>query len=105
MHRKFVAICAAACAVAVNWAAAAQTGSTAGTIGAAPYDPTGPYIGIAGGGSFLNDISPNGGGADTKSQFGNGFVGLGTLGYDFGDGLSAEIEGGYRRSDVRGVRG
>jgi hypothetical protein len=29
----------------------------------------GPYIGAAGGGSFLNDISPNGGGADTKSQF------------------------------------
>jgi outer membrane protein OmpA-like peptidoglycan-associated protein len=105
MHRKFVALCAAVCAVSVNWAAAAQTGSNASTIGAASYDPAGPYVGIAGGGSFLNDISPNGGGADTKSQFGNGFVGLGTLGYDFGDGLSAEIEGGYRRSDVRGVRG
>jgi outer membrane protein OmpA-like peptidoglycan-associated protein len=68
------------------------------------FDPIGPYVGIAGGGSFLNDISPNGGGADVKSQYQNGYVGLGTIGWNFGDGLRAEIEGGYRRSDVNGVR-
>jgi outer membrane protein OmpA-like peptidoglycan-associated protein len=65
----------------------------------------GPYVGAAGGGSFLNDISPNGGGADTKSQFDNGWVGLGTAGWGFGNGFRAELEGGYRRNDLSGVRG
>ncbi|HEV2677952.1 MAG TPA: OmpA family protein, partial [Aliidongia sp.] len=65
----------------------------------------GPYVGAAGGGSFLNDISPNGGGADTKSQYDNGYVGLGTVGWGFGNGFRAELEGGYRRNDLRGVRG
>jgi outer membrane protein OmpA-like peptidoglycan-associated protein len=68
------------------------------------FDPVGPYIGFAGGGSFLNDISPNGGGADVKSQYSNGYAGLGTIGWNFGDGLRGEIEGGYRRNDVDGVR-
>ena len=65
----------------------------------------GPYVGAAGGGSFLNDISPNGGGADTKSQYSNGWVGLGTVGWGFGNGFRAELEGSYRRNDLRGVRG
>ena len=65
----------------------------------------GPYVGAAGGGSFLNDISPNGGGADTKSEFDNGYVGLGTVGWGFGNGFRAELEGGYRRNDLRSVRG
>ncbi|GGF29491.1 membrane protein [Aliidongia dinghuensis] len=65
----------------------------------------GPYVGAAGGGSFLNDISPNGGGADTKSEFDNGWVGLGTVGWGFGNGFRAELEGSYRRNDVRSVRG
>jgi OmpA-OmpF porin, OOP family len=64
----------------------------------------GPYIGAAGGGSFLNDISPNGGGADNKSNFDNGYVGLGSVGWGFGNGFRVEVEGGYRRNDLRGVR-
>jgi outer membrane protein OmpA-like peptidoglycan-associated protein len=68
------------------------------------FDPVGPYAGIAGGGNFLNDVSPHGGGADVKSQFSNSYVGLGTIGWNFGDGLRAEVEGGYRRNDVAGVR-
>jgi len=69
------------------------------------FDPVGPYVGVSGGGSFFNDVSPNGAGADVKSQFQNGYVGLGTVGWNFGNGLRAELEGGYRRSDVAGVRG
>jgi OOP family OmpA-OmpF porin len=68
------------------------------------FDPVGPYAGIAGGGSFLNDISPRGDGSDVKSQYQNGYVGLGTVGWNFGNGLRAEIEGGYRHSAINGVR-
>jgi outer membrane protein OmpA-like peptidoglycan-associated protein len=69
------------------------------------FDPVGPYVGAAGGGQFLNNVSPHGGGADAKSQFDGSYVGLGTLGWNYGDGLRFELEGGYRRSDVEGVRG
>ncbi|HLZ65672.1 MAG TPA: OmpA family protein [Aliidongia sp.] len=69
-----------------------------------PNYTVGPYVGAAGGGSFLNDISPNGGGADAKSDFEPGWVGLGTVGWGFGNGFRAELEGGYRRNDLRGVR-
>ena len=69
-----------------------------------PNYTVGPYIGAAGGGSFLNDISPNGGGADQKSEFDPGYVGLGTVGWGFGNGFRAELEGGYRRNDLRSVR-
>jgi outer membrane protein OmpA-like peptidoglycan-associated protein len=69
-----------------------------------PNYTVGPYVGAAGGGSFLNDISPNGGGADQKSEYDAGYVGLGTVGWGFGNGFRAEIEGGYRRNDLRSVR-
>jgi OmpA-OmpF porin, OOP family len=80
------------------------TGAAQAQVVMNPNYAYGPYIGAAGGGSFLNDISPNGGGADNKSNFENGFVGLGTVGWGFGNGFRAELEGGYRRNDVRGVR-
>jgi len=80
------------------------TGAAQAQVVANPNYAYGPYVGVAGGGSFLNDVSPNGGGADDKSQYNNGYVGLGTVGWGFGNGFRAEIEGGYRRNDVRGVR-
>src|ERR1700722_16505858 len=70
----------------------------------AQTSPEGPYIGLEGGGNFLGDISPHGGGADTRSTWDGGYVGLGSLGYNFGNGIRAELEGGYRRNDVDGVR-
>ncbi len=70
----------------------------------AQTSPEGPYIGLEGGGNFLGDISPHGGGADTRSTWDGGYVGLGSLGYNFGNGFRAELEGGYRRNDVDGVR-
>jgi OOP family OmpA-OmpF porin len=80
------------------------TGAAQAQVVANPNYAYGPYVGVAGGGSFLNDVSPNGGGADNKSDYDNGYVGLGTVGWGFGNGFRAELEGGYRRNDVRSVR-
>ena len=80
------------------------TGAAQAQVVTNPNYTYGPYIGAAGGGSFLNDISPNGGGADQKSEFDPGYVGLGTVGWGFGNGFRAELEGGYRRNDLRSVR-
>ena len=79
-------------------------GAAEAQVVANPNYTVGPYVGVEGGGSFLNDISPNGGGADDKSEFDNGYVGLGTVGWGFGNGFRAELEGGYRRNDLRSVR-
>jgi outer membrane protein OmpA-like peptidoglycan-associated protein len=62
--------------------------------------PEGPYFGI-GGGLNLNgggDIKNNGVRRDLDTDL--GFVGLGSFGYAFGNGLRAEIEGGHRRNTV-----
>jgi OOP family OmpA-OmpF porin len=105
MRRSIGVICAAGIALSVPGMVAAQSNDRDSPfLSNNDFDPVGPYAGIAGGGSFLNDISPNGAGTDVKSQYQNGYVGLGTIGWNFGDGLRAEIEGGYRRSDVEGVR-
>ena len=110
MRRNIGALCAAAAALATAGMAQAQTNAP-NDVGYSPFleddtawDPVGPYVGIAGGGQFLNNVSPHGGGADVKSQFGGSYVGLGTVGWNFGNGFRAEVEGGYRRSDVDGVR-
>ena len=110
MRRSIGALSAAAVVLAVAGVAQAQP-SAQSDPGYSPFlddsgwDPVGPYAGISGGGQFLNNISPRGGGADVKSQFDGSYVGLGTIGWNFGNGLRAEVEGGYRRSDVSGVRG
>ena len=110
MRRSIGVLSAAAVAFAVVGVAQAQP-ATQNDPGYSPFlddsgwDPVGPYVGISGGGQWLNNISPRGGGADVKSQFDGSYVGLGTVGWNFGNGIRAEIEGGYRRSDVSGVRG
>jgi OmpA-OmpF porin, OOP family len=111
MRRSIGALSAAAVVLAVTGMAQAQTNAP-NDGGYSPFleddsawDPVGPYAGIAGGGQFLNNVSPRGGGADAKSQFDGSYIGLGTVGWNFGNGLRAEIEGGYRRSDIDGVRG
>jgi OmpA-OmpF porin, OOP family len=103
----FAATVALSAAGIVPTQAQTNSGSSAGYspfLDDSSFDPIGPYVGVSGGGSFFNDVSPNGAGTDVKSQFQNGYVGLGTVGWNFGDGLRAELEGGYRRSDVAGVR-
>ncbi len=62
--------------------------------------PEGPYVGI-GGGLNLNDsgdIDVNGTERDVDTDL--GFVGLGSFGYSFGNGLRAEIEAGYRQNGI-----
>jgi OmpA-OmpF porin, OOP family len=98
-QRTIAALLGTAAVLAFYGAGAAEAQTTTN-----PNYTYGPYIGAAGGGSFLNDISPNGGGADNKSNFDSGYVGLGSVGWGFGNGFRAEVEGGYRRNDVRGVR-
>jgi len=74
------------------------------TLGAAPVRaepvPEGPYVHI-GGGLNLNDsgdIEVNGTERDIDTDL--GFVGLGSFGWSFGNGLRAEIEGGYRQNGI-----
>ncbi|MDB5363465.1 MAG: hypothetical protein JWO51_4762, partial [Rhodospirillales bacterium] len=98
-QRTLAVLLGTAAVLAFSGAGAAQA-----QVVANPNYTYGPYVGIAGGGSFLNDISPNGGGADAKSEFDPGYVALGTVGWGFGNGFRAELEGGYRRNDLRSVR-
>ena len=85
-------------------------------VGAARAQPvTGLYIGGAGGANFLQDQRVTGtrlGGvpvapAAGKTRFDAGVVGLGSVGYGFGNGLRVELEGDYRynRFDPRRVPG
>lgn len=69
---------------------------------------TGLYIGGAGGGNFMqqeriksvrtsNGVFPSGQRVDLKT----GVVGLGSLGYGFGNGVRVELEGNYRNNQFK----
>ena len=69
---------------------------------------SGLYVGAAGGAAFLQNerirgFSPSSITATAPSPSGmaykTGYVGLGSLGYGFGNGVRVEIEGSYRRND------
>ena len=65
---------------------------------------SGLYIGAGGGGNFMQDernksiLFPNNAVVPTGSRVGfkSGFVGVGSLGYGFGNGVRVELEGNYR---------
>jgi outer membrane protein OmpA-like peptidoglycan-associated protein len=66
---------------------------------------SGPYIGAGVGGNWLQDTSLNGSvnnaiGRKVENEFEIGYVGVLSLGWGFGNGLRAEIEGNYRSNDV-----
>jgi OmpA-OmpF porin, OOP family len=62
---------------------------------------SGPYISGAGGVNFANSmLSANG---STKIDSAPGPVGLAALGWGFGNGLRAEIEGSYRSTSVNSI--
>ena len=105
MHRTIGALSAAAVALAAAGLAQAQTpapndGGYSPFLEDQAWDPVGPYVGIAGGGQFMNSVSARNGESRDKAEFGGSYVGLGTIGWNFGNGFRAEVEGGYRRSDV-----
>ncbi len=73
----------------------------ASAASAAPPAPVdGPYVALGGGYNLLQDIfahprvSPQNQPA-SRYRFGEGFVGAGTVGWGFGNGLRAELEGAY----------
>ncbi|EHL96930.1 outer membrane family protein, partial [Acetobacteraceae bacterium AT-5844] len=70
---------------------------------------TGVYVGAGAGLNILQDAditsgTPFGAGVGTtrtlSAEFDNGFGGVLSIGYGFGNGLRAEIEGNYRQNDV-----
>ncbi|MBI0432312.1 OmpA family protein [Roseomonas sp. KE0001] len=63
---------------------------------------TGVYIGAGAGWNHLQDTDIGTGGVaqDLKAEFDEGFGGVLSIGYGFGNGLRAEIEGNYRQNDV-----
>ncbi len=69
---------------------------------------TGLYIGVGGGANFLQreqirTVPPQGlPGLFGNAGFNTGYAGLGNVGYGFGNGLRAEIEGNFRSNDIRG---
>lgn len=91
-------------------AAAALLGGAPAFAQFVPYapeaarEPAGPYAGVAGGAQWLNSLSASGPlGRDIKLKYDAGPVGLGSVGYAFGNGLRAEVEFGYRHSDAKSL--
>ncbi len=77
-----------------------------GGVGAAVAQPvTGLYIGAVGGANFKQReqirvaLPAAPGPAYGSSTFKTGYVGIGSVGYGFGNGLRLELEGNYRRND------
>jgi OOP family OmpA-OmpF porin len=65
----------------------------------------GLYLGLGAGANFARDADVSGAGISTETEFDNGWAGLGTIGYGFGNGLRLEFELGYRDNDIDNVRG
>jgi outer membrane protein OmpA-like peptidoglycan-associated protein len=74
---------------------------------------TGLYIAAGAGVNWLQDSKAPvtgaagtavGNGAATTTSFEHGWVGVGSLGYGFGNGLRLEVEGNYRENDVSDFR-
>jgi OmpA-OmpF porin, OOP family len=70
----------------------------------------GVYIGAGAGynipqGVKTTPLSPAFGSNSLKLEEGNGFVGVGSLGYGFGNGLRLEVEGDYRRDSLHQLSG
>ncbi|MDB5370184.1 MAG: OmpA family protein, partial [Roseomonas sp.] len=63
---------------------------------------TGVYVGAGAGYNYLQDadLSIPGQSGSVSAEFENGIVGVLSVGYGFGNGLRAEIEGNYRQNDV-----
>ena len=56
-------------------------------------------------GPLAESLSRSGISSGGEVAFDTGFVGLGSLGWGFGNGLRAEVEGSYRQNDVNKIRG
>jgi OOP family OmpA-OmpF porin len=70
-------------------------------IAAAAQSAQGLYVSGTTGVNFLDTLQSSQ--ATTRIDTGAGPMGLGAVGWGFGDGLRAEIEGSYRSSDIDGI--
>ena len=69
-----------------------------------PPEPAGIYLGVAGGAQWLDKLGASGPtGLDTHVKYEAGPVGLGSVGYAFGNGFRGEVEFGYRHSDAKSI--
>jgi outer membrane protein OmpA-like peptidoglycan-associated protein len=70
---------------------------------------SGLYIGVGGGFNSLGteDVKPSPGLATPrgKAKFGAGYLGLGSIGWGFGNGIRVELEGNYRHNDLSRLTG
>ena len=64
---------------------------------------TGPYVGAGAGINLFHDTTTREGFRIHDQDI--GFVGLGSLGWGFGNGLRAEVEGNYRESEIDRITG
>ncbi len=78
--------------------AAAQDGS-------APGPSTGFYIGGGAGANFQEENRFRGGGGDSNTTYGPGFVGLLNFGYGLGNGVRLELEPAWRHNDADVIGG
>jgi outer membrane protein OmpA-like peptidoglycan-associated protein/outer membrane protein W len=66
---------------------------------------SGLYIGAAGGLNIHQDSRFDGAGSNTRLEYKDlGAVGLASIGWGFGNGLRAEVEGNYRENEVERAR-
>lgn len=66
---------------------------------------TGLYVGAGVGANFPQDQSLEGRRANLNMRVDPGFAGVGSVGYGYGNGFRAELEGNYRRSNVHSFSG
>jgi outer membrane protein OmpA-like peptidoglycan-associated protein len=67
----------------------------------------GVYLGAGAGYNLPRDVGVNGVAPTPNFQLqtGGGFVGLGAIGYGFGNGMRVELEGNYRNTTAKGATG
>ena len=93
--------------MATTISAAALIAVTPASAQFAPYaapEPVGPYLGAGIGAQYLQNLSASGPfSGEAKLKYHWGAVGLGSIGYAFGNGLRAEVELGYRHNEAKSI--
>src|SRR4051812_43246300 len=77
-------------------------------VSAQPFQ--GVYVGVGAGYNVTQAVNATPltsafGSSGMKLEQGNGFVGVGSLGYGFGNGLRLEVEGNFRRDGLQQLNG
>jgi outer membrane protein OmpA-like peptidoglycan-associated protein len=72
-------------------------------IAAVAHAEEGFYVGLAGGANHVHDDKVKGTGINSSVKYDWGYTGLGTLGYQYDNGLRSELELGYRRNNLDSI--